>query len=214
MEETKRQWQKNIKEMRQKHEEERRQSQAQDPVLTYSREDSSIEKVNHSKIPQNRKRNAVNHSKVDNFSNSHENAVNSSSFSNRSPNCHLRSSKAKKVATPNGHSSSPHRHNLRTRTISNGKMSTTELINHDIHTPKSPKSCLSTSQASPLRSSSRLTSKVVESPQINSKSCHSNRHSSRLQNVDLNSSASSNHSLSTRRSSRILSFRWLLITYF
>lgn len=195
-----------IKEWRQNHEEERRQTQVelQDSLMTCSREDASLEKVKHSNKFHNRKRHLVNNSKDDNFDKTFDHTADSNSYSNHSPR------KAKKIATPNGHSISlNHRHNLRTRTNSSCKMSTDESSNHS---SKSHNNRPLASQAtSPHRNSSRISSKVVESPskQVNSHSSRSNRHSSRLQNVDLNSSANSNHSFSTRRSSRNVSFRWL-----
>lgn len=209
MEETKKQWQISIKEWRQNHEEERRKTQVdmQDSIMTSSREDTFLEKVKHSKSFHNRKRNSVNHSKDNNFEKVHNNTADTTSYSNHSSSSSpLRSCKTKKVAISNGHSISlNHRHNLRTRTNSSCKTSADESSNHSPYKGHNNGPL----PTSPHRSSSRITSKAVESPskQVNSHSSRSNRHSSRLQNVDLNSSANSNHSFSTRRSSRNVSFR-------
>lgn len=165
------------------------QTEFQDSVMTCTREDSSIEQVKQSKSLK-RKRNTVNHHDDDDYTEA--NGDTDPAYSNRSQ---LRA-QVKKV-TVNGNSLAAKR-NLRDRKASPCKSS-----GHSGHSNAKGQTSrsLSVSGQSPHRSSSRLLYKT-EPSLVNSHVGRSSRQSSRLQNVDQNSSPTYKSSPSNRRSSR------------
>ena len=159
--------------------------------MTCSREDSSIEKVKHSKSSLKRK--SVHHASDDLIKTDDTDP----DYSYRLSKSHVRS-KAMKVV-PNGNTG-PQRRNLRDRNTSTSKS------NDDFSNRNAKDQASRPMLASPAhRTSSRLSSKAqTDTYQMNSHSVRSSRQSSRSQNIDLNSSASYDHC--TRRSPRKPSF--------